>query len=109
MTPFEKYTNKSENAGELIAREQKMLKPLLEFFGETDAKVLEYWYDNSLFSNWKKPPKLFKLKEAEMNADIAEFKDIGFDSIATFGCYLGEDYETLYGEVDITPFADALK
>ena len=107
--PFEKYTNKSENAGELIAREQKMLKPLLKFFGETDAKVLEYWYDNSLFSNWKKPPKLFKLKEAEMNADIAELKDIGFDSIATFGCFLGEDYETLYGEVDITPFADALK
>lgn len=107
--PFEKYTNKSENAKELIIREQEMLKPLLEFFGESDAKALEYWYDNSLFSDWKKPPKQFTLNETTMNSDISALKSIGFRSIATFGCYLGADYEDLYGEVDITPFAKALK
>lgn len=107
--PFEKYTNKSENAAELIKRELDMLKPLLDFFGKTDAKVLEYWYDNSLFSHWKKPPQPFTLKEEEMKKDIKTFKCMEFDSIATFGCYLGDDYEELYGEVDITPFADALK
>jgi len=107
--PFEKYTNKSENAHELIARELDMLKPLLDFFGKTDAKVLEYWYDNSLFSGWKKPPKPFTLNKEGMETDIKMFKEMGFDSIATFGCFLGEDYEELYGDVDITPFARELK
>jgi len=33
---------------------------------------------------------------------------MGFDIISTFACFLGKDYEDLHGEVDVTPFSEAL-
>ena len=103
--PFEKYVAKGEGAEARIANERAMLLPLMEFFGKADAKVLEYWYDNSLFSGWQKPPKAFALDREAMERDVEEYKRLGFGSIATFACYLGDDYEALHGEVDIVPFA----
>ena len=103
--PFAKYTSKGEDADEHIRREREMILPLMQFFAEGEKKVLEYWYDNSLFSHWKKPPLKFTLNEAAMREDILEYRALGFERIATFACFLGEDYEELYGDVDITPFA----
>ncbi len=104
--PFEKYTAKGENAAELIAREREMLVPLKKFFSKQPSKVLEYWYDNSMYSNWKKPPAKFDLDEAAMRRDVEQYRKDGFDCISTFACFLGEDYENLYGAADIVPFAD---
>ena len=106
--PFEKYAAKSDDAPMLIARELAMLKPLMERFGRKDAVVLEYWYDNSLFSHWQKPAKRFVLDREGMERDIADYKALGFTSVTTFGCYLGADYEELYGAVDVTPFSKAV-
>ena len=106
--PFEKYTAKGDNAAELIAREKEMIAPLMNAFSGEPRKVLEYWYDNSLYSRWTKPPKEFVLRENEMRREIREYKDMGFDCISTFACYLGEDYQVLHGDVDVTPFANAL-
>jgi len=103
--PFEKYTAKGEDRAIRIERERSMLAPLLEYFGREDAKVLEYWYDNSLFSHWKKPPARFVLNADAMSRDIRDYKALGFDRITTFACFLGDDYEELYGEPDITPYA----
>lgn len=105
--PFEKYVSK-ENT-ELVRREHELISPLLEFFGRDDSKVLEYWLDNSLYSKWKKPPKKFSADGEAIVRDIAEYADFGFESIATFACFLGDDYEELYGEADISPFTDAFK
>lgn len=102
--PFEKYTARGEDAPALIEREKKMLLPLLDFFGKDEAKVLEYWYDNSMYSGWEKPPKKFTTDEAAMDADIAYYRELGFENISSFACFLGEDYESLYGSVDITAF-----
>ena len=66
--------------------------------------MLEYWYDNSLFSNWKKPPAKFSPDNEMIKADIEFYKRLGFNDIASFACYLGEDYEALYGESDISAF-----
>ena len=107
--PFEKYTAKGEDSAIRIERERAMIAPLLEYFGKEDAKVLEYWYDNSLFSRWKKPPARFVLDENAMSADIRDYRAMGFDRISTFACFLGEDYEELYGEADVTPFAKAFE
>ena len=107
--PLEKYNAKGEDAPLRIARERENLLPLLDHFGREDAKVLEYWYDNSLFSNWKKPPREFRLDEAAMRKDIAEYRDLGFGYVSTFGCFLGPDYDALYPPADIMPFTDALK
>lgn len=107
--PFEKYTAKGEDSAIRIERERAMIAPLLAYFGREDAKVLEYWYDNSLFSRWKKPPARFVLDENAMSADIRDYRAMGFDHISTFACFLGEVYEELYGEADVTPFAKAFE
>jgi len=106
--PMEKYKPKTEGWEQRVEKERKMLPPLLELFGKQDAKVLEYWYDNSLFSGWKKPPKKFTLDRDGMEKNIAEYKNIGFSEISTFACYLGNDYTELYGDVDIAPFAECI-
>ncbi len=92
-----------------MKQEFDMMEPLMEFFGGRDAKVLEYWYDNSMFSGWKKPPKEFILQEESMQKDIQTYHKMGFDCISTFACYLGAEYEALYGEPDISPFAEDVK
>ncbi len=105
--PFAKYTVTKDKA-ELIEKEKEMMIPLMRVFGSQPQKVLEYWYDNSLLSKWKKPPQKFVLDEAAMLDDIVEYKKAGFNSIATFACFLGEDYEILHGDIDVIPFSNAV-
>ena len=107
--PMEKYKNE-EGSEALAAEEERMLPRLLEFFGREGAKVLEYWYDNSLYSKWTKPPKYFELDCEAMERDIAEYRALGFDSISSFACFLGKEYEELHGnEADAAPFGKCLK
>ena len=106
--PFEKYTAKGDGAAERIAIERKMIVPLMEFFHGEPCKVLEYFYDNSMFSGWKKPPAKFTLDEAKMRNEIKDYIELGFEYMSTFACFLGEDYESLYGDVSIIPFAKAV-
>ena len=105
--PIEKSKIDGDIDLDMAAEELRMARLLLNHFGPKDAKVLEYWLDNSLFSHWEKPPKLFSANEDVIRRDIREYIGMGFSSIATFGCYLGPDYEKLYGEPDITPFTKA--
>jgi hypothetical protein len=99
--PFEKYVKKHP---EMIGREAEMLDPLLDFFGRDGAKVLEYWLDNSLFSGWKKPPKPLDVDRDTVAREVAYYKAHGVKNIATFACFLGDDYESLHGEPDIAAF-----
>ena len=86
-----------------------MLLPLMELFKGETRKVLEYWFDNSLFSHWKKPPVRFHLQGETMRREIGTYRRLGFDAVASFACFLGEDYEALYGEsVDVEPFSKAI-
>jgi len=106
--PFQKYTAKGDDAPELIQREREMLAPLMRLFEGRQRKLLEYWYDNSLFSHWTKPPQPFALNADAMNSDIAEYRQMGFDMISTFACFLGAEYEELHGEVDVKPFGECV-
>jgi hypothetical protein len=60
--------------------------------------------DNSLFSGWKRPPKEFHLNPVTCAADVAQYRKLGFDSITSFGCFLGEDYRDLYGDADLSEY-----
>ena len=91
------------------AREAQHIKPLLDFFGTKDSQVLEYWMDNSMYSNWTKPPKQFALDEAVMQADVNDYRALGFDSITSFGCFLGQDYRELWGEPPIRRYGEILR
>lgn len=102
--PIEKYKNESQ---ERIEIERQMLLKQAEFFSWKDSKVLEYWLDNSLFSGWKKPPQKFEADAEKIKKEVAEYGSLGFETISTFGCFLGDDYEDIYGEADISGFTKA--
>lgn len=106
--PFRKYIAKGEQAPAEIARENSMIAPLVKAFPNEEKKVLEYWYDNSLFSRWKKPPQKFELDKELLFKDVPEYKKAGFDFISTFACFLGKDYEELHGEVGVAEFGEAI-
>ena len=84
------------------------LSDLLRYFGTANAKVLDYWLDNSMFSSWIRPPKKFTLDEQVCTADIAAYTALGITDITTFACYLGADYEALYGAPSIGGYGDAV-
>ena len=107
--PFEKYVATGPDARERIRQEWAAQEQLVEIFGQEDLKVLEYWFDNSMFSGWTKPPKFFALDRQAMEQDVAHYKNWGVKQLASFACYLGQDYEALYDPVDITPFTEAVR
>jgi len=90
-------------------RESRALPDLVRFFGTKDARVLEYWMDNSLCSNWTKPPRKFALDEATMQRDVAYYRELGFGSMTSFGCYLGPDYQQLHGEASLEAYGRILR
>lgn len=93
----------AENAAEV-----RPLQALLDYFGTAHAQVLEYWMDNSLFSNWTKPPKAMTLDSDVMREDVAFYRSMGFDSITSFGCYLGADYRALHGQPPVAEYGAIL-
>lgn len=95
-------------ACEQNVQEVQSVKPLLGFFGTKDSQVLEYWVDNSLYSNWQKPPKPFTLDEAVMRADVQAYRGLGFESLTSFGCFLGQDYRELWGEPPVRRYGEIL-
>ncbi len=84
------------------------LPGLLAYFGVEHAKVLDYWMDNSLFSAWVRPPKKFTLDEKVCAADVAAYHALGIRDITSFGCYLGADYESLYGAPSLHKYGEIL-
>ena len=89
-------------------KESAPLAGLLDYFGRTGARVLDYWMDNSLFSNWTKPPKRFSLDAEVMRQDVDYYAGLGFAEITSFGCYLGPDYEALYGAAGLDEYGEIL-
>ena len=71
--------------------------------------MLEYWLDNSYFSNWQYPPKSFTLQESVMRQDIKDYKKLGFESVTTFACFLGEAYREQFGLPRIDAYGEALQ
>lgn len=82
------------------------IKPLLAYFGTKDAQALEYWLDNSMFSNWTKPPKPITICTDTIRRDIQFYSQCGFEGITTFGCYLSDDYMDLYGTPPIVEYGE---
>ena len=78
---------------------------LAAFFGAREGKVLEYWLDNSMFSGWKKPPKELHADSELIKRDLEFYDSLGFGTVTTFACYLGNDYESLYGAPDLGGYA----
>ena len=93
-----------KNAAEIAS-----LDSLLDFFGKKDAKILEYWMDNSLFSGWKKPYVRLPFNRAVLEKDVLFYRTKGFERITSFGCFLGEEYAKDYGIPPIKEYGEVLR
>ena len=102
--PFDRDFHKpmSDAANEKSANNAR---DLAAFFGAESGKVLEYWLDNSMFSGWKKPPKELHADAELIKRDLEFYDKLGFGTVTTFACYLGADYETLWGTPDLGGYA----
>jgi len=87
----------NDRASEKNASQIAALPDLFACFGRRDSLALEYWLDNSMYSRQVKPPKYFEWKRDVTAADLAFYEEQGFEAATTFACFLGEDYEALYG------------
>ena len=86
------------------ASELRNVQSLLSFFGKERARVLEYWFDNSYFSHWKKPAQKFLPRTDVIWSDRVLYRDLGFAELCSFACFLGEDYVSRWGEPDLSAF-----
>jgi len=102
--PFDR--DMKQPADTMPAAEKENIHRLLDVFGRENAQLLEYWYDNSMFSGWKKPPKPFTVNNDHVRADLRFYRALGFADISCFACFLGADYEALYGEPDLSAFCE---
>ena len=100
--PFER--DRKLPARVMSETEKENLAKLFEVFGKENSKILEYWYDNSMFSGWKKPPKAMTVDNEMVVDDVSFYRELGFENIGSFACYLGSDYEELHGEPDLSAF-----
>lgn len=89
----------SDKTNPINANEIAPINSLLDFFGTENARILDYWFDNSLLSDWKMPMKKFIPNTNVIESDIRFYIGLGFRKITGFACYLGEDYKNIYGEV----------
>ena len=87
------------------AADRENARALAAFFGAEKGKVLEYFLDNSKFSGWKKPPKKLVTDPELIRRDLAFYESLGFQTVTTFACFLGPDYEALWGKPDLSGYA----
>lgn len=99
----------SDEGCEQNAREIRSVRQLLSFFGRQGAQAVDYWMDNSMFSHWQKPPQPFHLDIEVLKRDAEFYDSLGFESVTSFGCYLGQDYRERYGKPPIGDFGACLQ
>ena len=87
-------------------RETEVIDGLFKIFPKKQSKALDYWFDNSRNSGWKKPVKKMKFYSEVAKADIEFYNTKGFEAVTNFACFLGEEYYLLYDEhADIETYA----
>ncbi|MBO5200645.1 MAG: DUF4838 domain-containing protein [Clostridia bacterium] len=99
--PFERYIKPETFAfeGEYL----ELVKRLIKFFGEENSKVLEYWYDNSIYFR-RAGNKLvpFTPNNEQIKEDFNFYRELGFKRMSSFACNLCDEYAKLFGEPDFS-------
>lgn len=89
----------------------RKLKEHLTVFPAETAQVLEYWMDDSLYSNWD-PNNLVKLpwKSAVFQSDIKTYASMGIRNITCYSAYVGPSYLRKFGDVSfLTEYGQSLR
>lgn len=86
----------------------RLLEALLGIFPTETTHVLEYWFDNALYSQFKKPPVKIPFNASVMNEDAKMYTSYGIQNIKSFGSYIDDEYYALYGNPPIREYGDIL-
>lgn len=99
--PFERYIKPDEFAFD--DKYLRLIKDILNFFGKDNSKVLEYWYDNSIYYR-RAGNKLvpFTPNNKQIAEDFKFYRDLGFERMCSFACSLCDDYVKLFGNPDFS-------
>lgn len=108
FAPMERdyHTSICDPDNEVNRMHVKKMQDLLSFFGKKDSAVLEYWIDNSFYSDFKKPAKKFTFDPEIAKRDIAFYQSQGFEKITTFAGYFDLEYVAMHGEPPVRDYAE---
>ena len=87
--------------------ETEGITELLDFLGRKNSRVLDYWLDNSRFSQWKKPFRKLQFDPEIMKRDVAYYRSLGFEIMTCFACWIGKDYQAEYNPPDYDSYIKA--
>ena len=102
--PFERYTKPETLSfeGEYLER----VRNLIRLLGSKNSKVLEYWYDNSIYyrraGNQLVP---FTPNNERIRSDLKFYRELGFEAFTSFACSLCDEYVSLFGNPDFSAIA----
>ena len=99
--PFERYTKPDQFSFD--EPYLQLVKDIVKFFGKKDAKVLEYWYDNSIYYR-RAGKKLvpFTPNNEQIKKDLVFYRELGFEQMSCFACSLCDEYVSLFGDPDFS-------
>lgn len=80
----------------------------LEFFGAENAQALEYWLDDSLFSQWKRPAVKLPFYPQSFYSDIQTYGKRGVRHITTFAVFIDAEYIKKFGVPPIEEYGKTL-
>ena len=70
----------------------RWLEANLEIFDASEAVVLEYWTDASLFSRWKRPAVELPWNVDVCASDLATYARYGIENVSSFAVYMDAEY-----------------
>lgn len=111
FAPMDRDHNKPMNAqdDERGVEYIKLLEGLLNIFPAETTHVLEYWFDNALYSDFKKPPVKIPFNDYVMDEDMKMYTSYGINNIKSFGSYIDEEYYKLHGNPPTEVYGDIIE
>lgn len=86
-----------------------MLK-LLKIFPAESARVLEYFLDVSLFSNWEREKAgALPYDDARVRKDLEFYRSAGIECTATFAVFMDEEWRKQFGTDDLMQCGRAMR
>jgi hypothetical protein len=80
----------------------------LAVFGSSDAKVLEYWLDVSMFSDWKQPPVQIPWNHEVFLDDVNTYTRRGIKDITSYAAWVDADYIRKFGMPPLKEYGEGL-
>jgi hypothetical protein len=105
FAPFHRKTDLPLTADVSVQREQlEALQANLAVFGVSQAQVLDYWLDVSMYSRWKRPAVVLPWREDVLLADLELYASLGVRHVTSFAVYVDTEYLAMYGEPPLSTY-----